>query len=323
MDFVDIINAYDLISIAEGYGVRLKGSAGKWGLCPFPHHVHANNTPSFSIYDGKDRQRFKCHGNCGLSGDVVDFLGYMEIPNYDPYNKQDRSLALAHLRGGKIDPKPAQKIAPVVRPFLPQFLWEEFIPISDSGRQYLRDRGLTDTMIDEFKFGSASSIPKEDIHPVKCNPERLISIPTFELGTLMGIKMRVMGNTQYRYFSVSGSRASFWGYDDIYMTTEPVIIAKGEICAAVMRRDGFLSGAPTGGEGAKASFESLKNALVLTKAIYVSDNDPGGRKYGPTRAALLNAELKYPPDPFKDWDEWYLADREDTVRQTNKWLEAL
>lgn len=51
-------------------GVALKPKGRDlWGLCPF----HDERTPSFSIYAGTGRERYKCHG-CGAGGDVIDFV---------------------------------------------------------------------------------------------------------------------------------------------------------------------------------------------------------------------------------------------------------
>jgi len=318
-NYIDIVNSYDLISVVESYGVKLKGYKNKWGLCPIPFHVHTNNTHSFSVFQGEDRQRFKCHGNCGAYGDVIDFIGFMEIANYDPMDSTQRSLALAYLRNGRTPTPPKYRQAKA-KPFLPQFLYENFFPLTQNVREYLIMRGLSNELIEKFKFGSAVKLVNN--RPVKGKVENLLSIPTFELGTLMGIKLRVLNNPKFRYFSVTGSRSSFWGYDDVYHTTEPVLVTKGEICAAVMRQAGFLSAAPTGGEGQKASFDRIKDALIFTRSIYVADNDETGYEYGPIRAALLNARLKYPPKRYKDWDEWYLDEPEEAVGETRLWIET-
>jgi len=320
-DYIDIVNSYDLISIVESYGVKLKGYRNKWGICPMPFHGHTNNTHSFSIYQGEDRQRFKCHGNCGARGDVIDFIGYMEIPGYNPMDNTQRSQALSYLRNGR-QPTPPKYDTVKRKPFLPQFLYKKFFPLAQNVKEYLIMRGLEDDLIEQFNFGSASKIV--DNKPIKQGIESILSIPTFESGTLMGVKLRALGNDgKFRYFSITGSRSSFWGFDDVYHTTEPVLVTKGELCAAVMRQAGFLSAAPTGGEGQKASFDRIKDALVLTKSIYIADNDETGYKYGPTRAALLHARLKYPPKRYKDWDEWYLDEPEKAVGETRQWIQTM
>jgi len=193
-NYIDIVNSYDLISVVESYGVKLKGYKNKWGLCPIPFHVHTNNTHSFSVFQGEDRQRFKCHGNCGAYGDVIDF------------------------RNGRTPTPPKYRQAKA-KPFLPQFLYESFFPLVQNVREYLIMRGLSNELIEKFKFGSAVKLVNN--RPVKGKVENLLSIPTFELGTLMGIKLRVLNNPKFRYFSVTGSRSSFWGYDDVYRYVQP------------------------------------------------------------------------------------------------------
>lgn len=66
----DFVTRTDLRALAEAHGCALKKSgADWWGLCPF----HAENTPSFSVYQKNGRWRFKCFG-CGVAGDAFDFV---------------------------------------------------------------------------------------------------------------------------------------------------------------------------------------------------------------------------------------------------------
>ena len=46
-----------------------------------------------------------------------------------------------------------------------------------------------------------------------------------------------------------------------------------------------------------------------------------GRLMSLASAALLAADLRFPPDPFKDWDEFYLSDPDNAIKLTNSWLE--
>ncbi|UPK31797.1 hypothetical protein IVB18_26060 [Bradyrhizobium sp. 186] len=56
---------------AASFGVKLEKDGGEFlGCCPF----HAEDTPSFTIFVGKDKvERFHCFG-CGEHGDVMDFV---------------------------------------------------------------------------------------------------------------------------------------------------------------------------------------------------------------------------------------------------------
>lgn len=67
----DVRAHISLSGIASGYGVQLKRDGNEFvALCPF----HTEDTPSFTIYTGKDGiQRFHCFG-CGERGDIIDFV---------------------------------------------------------------------------------------------------------------------------------------------------------------------------------------------------------------------------------------------------------
>ena len=60
-----------LAGTASSYGVKLEKDGYEYiACCPF----HAEDTPSFTIFTGKDKvERFHCFG-CGERGDVVDFV---------------------------------------------------------------------------------------------------------------------------------------------------------------------------------------------------------------------------------------------------------
>lgn len=60
-----------LVDLAASYGVKLQENGGEFeACCP----IHAEDTPSFTIFPGRDGvQRFHCFG-CGARGDVMDFV---------------------------------------------------------------------------------------------------------------------------------------------------------------------------------------------------------------------------------------------------------
>lgn len=67
-----------LVETAERFGVSLMKDGDEWiARCPF----HEDDTPSFTIFTGRDRvQRMHCFG-CGAKGDVLDFT--QQIKNVD------------------------------------------------------------------------------------------------------------------------------------------------------------------------------------------------------------------------------------------------
>lgn len=60
-----------LSDIAAGFGLKLERDGREFvACCPF----HSEDTPSFTIFTGKDHvERFHCFG-CGAKGDVMDFV---------------------------------------------------------------------------------------------------------------------------------------------------------------------------------------------------------------------------------------------------------
>lgn len=70
-DATGIRRSVSLSEVAGQFGVQLKRQGSEWwGCCPF----HAEDTPSFSVFTGRDGvQRFECFG-CGTGGDVIQFV---------------------------------------------------------------------------------------------------------------------------------------------------------------------------------------------------------------------------------------------------------
>ena len=63
----------DIVQVIKSYGVRLVKSGANWkAKCPF----HVEDTPSFVVSQSK--QICKCFGECGMIGDVFDFVARKE-----------------------------------------------------------------------------------------------------------------------------------------------------------------------------------------------------------------------------------------------------
>lgn len=95
-----------LSEVAARHGVALKAAGREFtACCPF----HAEATPSFTIFPGKDHvERFHCFG-CGAHGDVIDFV--RKIKGVDLVE------ALGMLGGSTARPHSAPARAPVFDPY--------------------------------------------------------------------------------------------------------------------------------------------------------------------------------------------------------------
>ena len=268
-------------------------------VCPLPGHAHHNHTPSFSIFWRGGIQRFRCHGSCGAEGDVIDLVGYLRIPGYNRRDQEHRLQALA-LLDGSFEP---EIVIPEKDTDLAGGEWKAFVPPGPEVIAYAARRGLTEETLQKFRVGQFGS---------------MMTMPCFEEGRCVGVKMRSIAGK--RYVSLAGSRAGLFNYDAVYLTTKPVLIVKAEIPCMLLDQLGFLACAPTGGEGSYRQGEKWRLALALAPKVVIGDNDEPGRKHGPARAALLAADLRFPPDPYKDIDEFLLAEPQRAMDALKAWL---
>jgi len=280
----------------------LVGSRKKVMVCPLPSHIHSNNTPSFSIFFRDGYQFFACHGNCQAKGDVVDLIGYMNMIDYNPYDHTKKRRALEILEGKQTVEMPV--IAPKQANLMPD-IWQKFLPPGEEAVAYAHKRGLNDATIQKFKLGQK---------------DNFLTMPCFEEYNLVGLKMRNLTSDGTRFLQTKGSRQGLFNMDSIQYKAGPVFLTKGEIPCMLLDQLGFAVCAPTGGEGGWR--ESWRTALALaTSIIVIGDNDSVGREMGKRRAQTLDAKLVFPPEQYKDWDEFYLADPDECIRLTKSWEE--
>lgn len=272
----------------------------RWMSCPLPQHRRSAgrvSTPSFSIYYDRDGvERWKCHGNCGLHGDVIDLVGYMNVPSYNPKDINDVLKATAIL-GNKHE----ITVQPVVRErnILDINAWKKYIPPGQPVVEYALARGLNMQTIEKFKIGQR---------------KMYMAMPCFEKERLIGIKFRYVGeDDQLRFFVEKGGSAGLFNYDAVAWSHKKVLIVKGEIPAMMLDQYGLLACAPTAGEGSPAA-EYAPMLGLSKKRIVIGDNDRDPKvreqmnKRARARANALLAELRFPPEEYKDVDEWILND---------------
>lgn len=291
------------------------GSDGRrnWFVCPLPGHVHHNNTPSFSIYRGENGyDRFMCHGNCGASGDVVDLVGFMSIPGYDS-KRRDHVLRAAELLQGGYEAKIIDPVTEYDK--IDPGLWREYLPADEPTIQYATSRGIINH--EKFKIGTMLNF---------------MTMPYFEDGELIGVKMRNILKEfpeewkdwrKIRFMSAKGSKAGIFNIDAVAYSLEPLLIVKAEIPAVMLSEYGFLACAPTWGENDTVEHSRIgywKTKFAVSRnVIVVGDNDVPGRRAAKVRADALHATAKFPPEQYKDIDEWVLADSK-ALLEIERWL---
>jgi len=302
----DFRRIYTIRSVLNYHGRK------NWMVCPLPQHLHGNSpTPSFSIYYDKDGvERFKCHGVCGLKGDVIDLIGYLQVSSYDPTSINSVLRAVSIL-GNKFEISTAPK--KVRRDLLRADAWRAYVPPGVEAHRFAESRGLTRPTVEKFKIGQKNSY---------------LSMPVFENEKLAGIKFRAMypGGASLRFFTEKGSRAGLFNFDRVLWTEKPVLIVKGEIPVMLLDQYDMLACAPTGGEGMLVD-EYARALAFSARRVVVGDNDPDAevrekmQEAARVRANALHAELRFPPEKYKDIDEWILAD-EYAIDEIKRWFDG-
>ncbi len=160
-DIVDVISSY----------IELNSS--NKALCPF----HTEKTPSFSV--SKEKQIFKCFsGNCGKSGNVIDF-----VMEYNHVSFEEALKILADRAGIPLDISSTKKVNKEYEKYYKiNDLSNEYFKnniLSSSGKEaisYLSKRGITKELINEFNIGLASSNKLNIILNNKFNNEDIIEL---------------------------------------------------------------------------------------------------------------------------------------------------
>lgn len=274
--------------------------------CPFSDHVHYKNTPSLNIYWKDGVERFMCMGSCGRAGDVIDLIGYLEIPGYDDKNHTHIKMAIARLIDGftveyRVRPRPV---------ILTPNKYRDYLPPSLEVVDYARDRGITEETLDRFYIGSHHGA---------------MAMPYFVFGLLRGIKFRSTRNTGLRFWSEKGSHRGIFNHDEVNYYDGAILFLKSEIPTMLAAQHGFTACGLTVGEG--QSLNDFRHVFAFSsKVIYVTDNDEDLEvrsniaKKARQRADEIHAVVKAPPEEYKDWDEWLLADTRGCLETTRRWL---
>src|SRR5215216_3241585 len=130
----------------------------RWtGLCPF----HDERTPSFSV--NAEHKRFHCFG-CSASGDAIDFVQEIEALDFvgaleflaERYNvelkreAEDPEAEKRRLRRERLI-----KLVDRAAKYYERVLWES--PEAEPARAYLKERGLCEEVLREFRIGYSPS----------------------------------------------------------------------------------------------------------------------------------------------------------------------
>ena len=152
--FLDELRARLSLSDIVGRKVSLKRRSGAEyaGLCPF----HNEKSPSFTVNDKKGF--YHCFG-CGEHGDAVGFVMKTEGLSFpESVEKLAREVNLTVPRATPAERERADRAATLQQVVELAALWFQKqlrLPAGRQGLDYLRGRGLSDAVIDDFRLGFA------------------------------------------------------------------------------------------------------------------------------------------------------------------------
>ncbi|MFH2091084.1 MAG: DNA primase [Pseudomonadota bacterium] len=152
----EILNASDIVDVVSESVILKKSGMNYFGLCPF----HSEKTPSFSVNPSK--QIFHCFG-CGAGGNALSY-----VMKYHGISFPEAAKMMARKYNIVIETReldPAQRRAGQLKESLFRLnkqvmeYYHNALKICESSqkaRDYLKKRGLSDDIIQEFKIGFSS-----------------------------------------------------------------------------------------------------------------------------------------------------------------------
>lgn len=152
----------DIVDVISGYVSLKKKGSSYFGLCPF----HNEKSPSFSV--SRDKQMYYCFG-CGQGGNVYTFLmEYNRLSFVEALQELAQRAGVELPEGEQTPEERKQADAKVVLKEMNKqtAVYFHYLLKSNRGQHamnYLRNRGISDEMINHFGLGYAD-IYRDDLY---------------------------------------------------------------------------------------------------------------------------------------------------------------
>lgn len=148
----EVRSRIDIVDIVSEYVPLKKAGRNFKGVCPF----HSENTPSFTV--SPEKQIFHCFG-CHEGGDIFSFLMKMDgltFPEALEKLAERAGVEIAAKTGPRISKEEKENCYQANR--VAAWHYHETLknaPEAEGARQYLQNRGVTQTEIETFRLGFA------------------------------------------------------------------------------------------------------------------------------------------------------------------------
>ena len=300
-DFRLVADRYSVTDVLARLGVHPRGGACR---CPF-HGDRAS--VSGSVYTGKDgRERYKCHGACGVSGDALD-LAKAHLGTHDTRAAVDW-LTEEDSRMTSPRPRPIRK---------PELVFD---PAPIPPDRFAEIRAGADTPPVLHKRGYRKTYQPQMVHRYG--------------NTMLVLRITKPGGTKLplpiRWCRSNGWVAAGWGADErraLYREAEleahpnrPVLLVEGEKCCDLLAPLPAFADLVVITWSGGAHMVSKHDWSVLNGRDVIfwpdADKPPDGQEHGPGLAAMLwladtceaaRRRILWPPEAWLDQDKGYDA----------------
>jgi len=177
-----VLKHHDIVDVVGKHVHLTKQGHYLKGLCPF----HSEKTPSFTVTP--EKQIYKCFG-CGAGGGVIQFVMEIEGLSYVEAVRELAEEANIPVSWGEISPEQTeQQLERSALHDAHEFaakLYHHILKNTEQGREalaYLRNRGFSDKVIDEFQIGYAPAWPDKLAQLLE---SRGYALPLMERGGLL------------------------------------------------------------------------------------------------------------------------------------------
>ena len=311
--------------VSQNLSLKRRDKSNYIALCPF----HKEKTPSFNVSD--DKGFFHCFG-CGKNGDIFNYVMEMEnISFVDALKKLAEHAGINHNNYiFSEDPKQKNQLQ-LLKRVSESYIQNLYAPIGEKVRNYLKQRGIDNFLLENFKIGYSGNIKSNeflvsclkkegfsmndmiDVGLVKQNPKKKnvfyfqqrIMIPILNnSGKVIAFGGRILGDGSPKYLN-SPETFLFKKNKQLFgvlnakknLNKKRLIICEGYMDVISLTSHGYPAIASLGTALTEKHIENIFN--LSEEAFLVFDGDTAGKnatlrvfeKYFPK--LKLNKKLKF------------------------------
>ena len=274
--------------------------------CPDPGHGSPDVHPSCTYYQ-KDNICY-CH-KCKKTYDIFDLIGFDENINYMDsvkrceelfsgpdinYQMALKNVSRNDINGNQIDRDEIKK----------REIYINECAAKINTTNYLKDRGLSDKTIRDFKLGYDRS-------------KNSIVIPFIDSASNYFVTRSVL---EKKYIKPKGEKCPIFNLRDLYnVDHQPVFITEGQLdCLSFKEIERYSIG--LNGLGFNTLLEQIKNNQISVPLIIATDNDKAGNEvFDKLSLELIKLDVPYVrfkyPNDIKDPNEFL-------INQKDKFIES-